>query len=197
LPSCRNEDAKDIKIENCIGFTWVPLGLAGLLTIDRGSKRKVYASLAIVEPTLVASRSRGCKAFQATDSIQVTTLSKGLSRAPVFIFRTVNDALQFYYCMPTLKHLFDASSDETSRYTRLIEVTPHIIGRTVYVKFQYTCGDTARQNMVIIATQRACQDFLHSISSKDLGIVDFQIEVNFHLTKSYRGEMSKTLVVSK
>jgi hydroxymethylglutaryl-CoA reductase len=176
LPSCRNEDTKDIKIENCIGFTQVPLGLAGPLTILRESKRTVYAPLATVEPTLVASCSRGCKAFQATGGIKVTALSEGLSCAPVFIFRTVNDALQFYYRVPTLKPLFDASSDKTSRYTRLIKVTLHIISRTVHVKFRYTCGDAAGQNIVTIATHRACQDFLDSISSKDLGIVDFQIK---------------------
>jgi hypothetical protein len=63
LLSCRNEDTKDIKIENCIGFTRVPLGLAGPLTIDGELKSTVYAPLATVEPTLVASCSRGCKAF--------------------------------------------------------------------------------------------------------------------------------------
>jgi NADP-dependent 3-hydroxy-3-methylglutaryl-CoA reductase len=183
LPSCRNEDTKDIKIENCIGFTRVPLGLAGPLTIDGESKRTVYAPLATVEPTLVASCSLGCKAFQATGGIQVTALSEGLSRAPVFIFRTFNDALQFYYHVPTLKPLFDANSNKTSRYARLIDITPHIIGRTVHVKFRYTCGDAAGQNMVTIATHRACQDFLDSISSKDLGIVGFQIEGQFSSDK--------------
>ena len=68
---------------------------------------------------------------------------------------------------------------------------------TVHVKFQYTCGDAAGQNMVTIATHRACQDFLHSIFSKDLGIVDFWIEGQFHPIKSYREEMSKMLVVSR
>jgi hydroxymethylglutaryl-CoA reductase len=85
--------------------------------------------------------------------------------------------------MPTLKPLFDASSDKTSRYARLINITPHIIGRTVHVKFRYTCGDAAGQNMVTIATHRACQDFFDSISSKDLGIVDFQIEGQFSSDK--------------
>jgi hypothetical protein len=55
LPSCCNKDTKDIKIKNCIGFTQVPLGLAGLLTIHRELKRTVYASLATVKPTLVTS----------------------------------------------------------------------------------------------------------------------------------------------
>jgi hydroxymethylglutaryl-CoA reductase len=37
--------------------------------------------------------------------------------------------------------------------------------------------------MVIIATYCACQDFLASIASKDLGIVDFQIEGQFSSDK--------------
>jgi hydroxymethylglutaryl-CoA reductase len=76
----------------------------------------------------------------------------------------------------TLKHLFDVNSDKTSQYARLIKVIPHIISRTVYIKFQYICGDAAGQNIITIAIYRACQDFLYSISSKDLGIVDFQIK---------------------
>jgi hypothetical protein len=63
LPSCRNKDTKDIKVENCVGFTQVPLGLAGPLTIHRKSKRTVYGPLATVELTLVTSCSRGYKAF--------------------------------------------------------------------------------------------------------------------------------------
>jgi len=176
MPFCRNENTKGIKIENCIGFTQVPLGLAGPLTVRGESKRTIYAPLATVEPTLIASCSRGCKAFQATGGIQVTALSEGLSRAPVFTFRSIDDALRFYHRIPALKSSFIASGEKTSRYARLVEVTPHLIGKTVHVKFRYTCGDAAGQNMVTIATHRACQDFLASASSKNLGIVDFQIE---------------------
>jgi NADP-dependent 3-hydroxy-3-methylglutaryl-CoA reductase len=183
LPSCRNKDTKDIKVENCVGFTQVPLGLAGPLTIHGKSKRTVYGPLATVEPTLVASCSRGCKAFQAMGGIKVEALSEGLSRAPVFTFRTVDDALRFYHHVPTLQSSFNTSVEKTSRYARLVEVAPHVIGRTVHVKFRYTCGAAAGQNMVTIATHRACQDFLASTASKDLGITDFQIEGQFSSDK--------------
>ncbi len=86
LPSCRDSNTEDIKIENCVGFTRIPLGLAGPLTIHGKSKRTVYGPLATVEPTLVASCSRGCKAFQAMGGIKVKALSESLSRAPVFTF---------------------------------------------------------------------------------------------------------------
>jgi hydroxymethylglutaryl-CoA reductase len=97
LPFCCNEDIKHIKIENCIGFIRVPLGLAGLLTIHGESKRIVYAPLAIVEPILVVSCSRGCKVFKAMGSIKVEALSKGLLYTPVFTFCIVDDTLRFYY----------------------------------------------------------------------------------------------------
>jgi hydroxymethylglutaryl-CoA reductase len=57
LLSCRDKDTKNIKIKNSISFTQIPLSLASLLTIHGESKRTVYAPLATVKPTLVASCS--------------------------------------------------------------------------------------------------------------------------------------------
>jgi hydroxymethylglutaryl-CoA reductase len=102
LPSCRDKDIKDIKIENCVNFTRVPLGLTSPLTIHGKSKRIVYGPLMTVKLTLVTSYSRGCKAFQVISDIKVETLSEGLSRALVFTFHTVNDAFRFYHHVLTL-----------------------------------------------------------------------------------------------
>ncbi|RFU35542.1 hypothetical protein B7463_g819, partial [Scytalidium lignicola] len=176
LPSCRDDNTKDIKVENCIGYTRVPLGLAGPLTIHGKHGRTVYAPLATLEATLVAGCSRGCKAFQAMGGVKAAVLSEAISRAPVFIFRSVDDALRFYHLVPTLQSSFQTSCEKTSRYARLFQVTPHIIGKSVHVKFSYTCGDAAGQNMVTLATHCACQEFLASEAGKDLGIVDFLVE---------------------
>jgi hydroxymethylglutaryl-CoA reductase len=93
LPSYCNEDIKHIKIENYISFIQVPFSLASLLTIYREFKRIVYAPLIIIKLTLIISYSRGCKVFEAIGGIKVKALSEGLSRAPVFTFCTINDAL--------------------------------------------------------------------------------------------------------
>ncbi|KAK0101609.1 hypothetical protein ONS95_006772 [Cadophora gregata] len=172
-PSHRNEEAKDIKIENCLGFTRGPSGLADPLTVHEKCERSVYSALATGEPTIVASCSRGCK----------EALSEGLSRTPVFTFRTVDDALRFYCHVPTLQSSFKASAEKISRYARLVEIIPHVLGRTVQVRFHYTCGAPAGQNMVTISTHRACQDFLTSTASKGLGITNFQIEGRFSSDK--------------
>jgi NADP-dependent 3-hydroxy-3-methylglutaryl-CoA reductase len=171
------EEIKGIRIENCVGFTQVPLGLAGPLSINGEHQRQtVYAPLATVEPTLVAACSRGCKAFQTSGGVQAIALSEGMSRAPVFGFSTVDDAVKFHRYVQYLKPSFQASAEGTSRYAQLIGLVPHIIGKTVHVKFVFTCGDATGQNMVTIATHRACLDWMKSADAEEFRIVDFQLE---------------------
>jgi hydroxymethylglutaryl-CoA reductase len=113
---------KGIRIENFIGFTQVPVGLAGPLRISGEHQRQtVYAPLATVESTLVAACSRGCKAFQASGGVQAIALNEGMSRAPVFAFSTVNDAVKFYQHIPYLEPCFRATAEATSRYVHLRE----------------------------------------------------------------------------
>ena len=64
--SRHGDETKGIRVENLIGFAQVPLGIAGPLEIDgHYQKGSVIAPLATVEATVVATVSRGCKAFQA------------------------------------------------------------------------------------------------------------------------------------
>jgi hydroxymethylglutaryl-CoA reductase len=73
-------------IENFVGLVSVPVGLAGPLNIQ-GSENidgEFVAPLATVEPTLVASCSRGCKAFNAFGGLQFSVLREAMSRTPVF-----------------------------------------------------------------------------------------------------------------
>lgn len=83
--------------------------------------------------------------------------------------------MKFYRYVPSLETSFRATTDGTSRQVRL---TPHIIGRTIHVKFDYTYSDATGQNMTTIATYRACQEWMDSPASKEFGIADFQLEGN-------------------
>lgn len=143
------DEGQAIKIENFIGFTSVPVGLAGPLRI-RGhyQKDEVTAPLATVEATLVASVNRGCKAFQQCGGVRAYAMSEGMGRAPVFRFATVDDAVTFCERLPILEGQLREDAEKTSRFARLIGLTPHIIGTKVHVHFEYTCGDAAGQNMV-------------------------------------------------
>ncbi|KAL5324580.1 hypothetical protein ACEPPN_009126 [Leptodophora sp. 'Broadleaf-Isolate-01'] len=170
--------ASNIKIENCVGFTSVPIGLAGPLTLNGTyqDRKTLYAPLATVEPTLVAACSRGCKLFSACGGISTAALEEGVARAPVFTFSTIDQALAFYRLVPSLLGQFQMIANRTSRHGSLVSVSPRIIGSSVHVKFTYTCGDAAGQNMVTLGTHAACMELI----SNDLpdGMIEFQLEGN-------------------
>lgn len=143
------DEGQMIRIENFIGFTSVPVGLAGPLQIHgHYQKEEVTAPLATVEATLIASVNRGCKAFQQCGGVKAYAMSEGMGRAPVFRFCTVDDAVAFCKSLPDVEGQLREDAEGTSRFARLIGLTPHIVGTKVHLHFEYTCGDAAGQNMV-------------------------------------------------
>ncbi|KAF3917240.1 hypothetical protein AA313_de0200170 [Arthrobotrys entomopaga] len=162
---------KGIKIENAIGFVQVPIGVAGPLDVQGLYQKQkcLMAPLATLEATLVASCSRGCKLLQECGGVKAAALKEGMSRAPVFRFSTMDDAVEFYRQIPGYFEQIKKSAESTSRFVRLISITPHVIGTDVHVKFVYTSGDAAGQNGTTIATQKACMDLLQN--RKDVDVV--------------------------
>lgn len=118
-----SESSKPSKaaIENCVGFVNVPVGLAGPLRVrDAGqTDDDFFAPLATVEPTLVASCLRGCKAFQRCGGARFHVLNEGMSRAPIFFFSSPDEAMLFAARVPQLQSQFTADAESTSRYARL------------------------------------------------------------------------------
>ncbi|KAH7377144.1 hydroxymethylglutaryl-CoA reductase [Plectosphaerella cucumerina] len=169
-------DLKNIRIENCIGFSKVPLGIAGPLRINstRGSS-SIYAPLATYEPTIIASCSRGCKAFNASGGVHFEVLGDGMSRAPVFTFKDPGHAVVFSREIPTLREKISTWAESTSRHVRLQDMRPTVIGSQVHVLYTYTCDDAAGQNMVTKATQHAC-DMLRRHYGDTFSIQGFFVE---------------------
>ncbi|KAF3918424.1 hypothetical protein ABW21_db0201075 [Orbilia brochopaga] len=159
-----------IKIENAIGFAQVPMGVAGPLDIHGlyQKQKNVMAPLATLEATLVASCSRGCKVLQACGGVKAAALTEGMSRAPVFRFSSIGNAVAFYKQIPGYLAQLQESAHQTSRFARLISIKPHVVGTDVHVKFVYTSGDAAGQNTTTIATQKACTDLMQSREVLDI-----------------------------
>src|SRR5690348_7195226 len=104
----RITDAGNVKIENFVGFVPVPVGIAGPLKI-RGSQTtndSFSAPLVTCEQTVVASCSRGCKAFDRCGGIEFKVLGVGMSRAPALMFSYRSDATRFVEKLPDLDSLF-------------------------------------------------------------------------------------------
>ncbi|RAH43504.1 substrate-binding domain of hmg-CoA reductase [Aspergillus brunneoviolaceus CBS 621.78] len=155
-----DHDAKpsQIQIENFIGYTRVPVGLAGPLNIRTpdGEIFKICAPMATTEAALIASCSRGCKALNASGGVEYILGREGMSRGPAFLFVNPREAQNFIDILSYVENTLSEVAELTSNHLKLVSITPHLIGCYAHVVFNYTCGDAAGQNMVSIATQRCC-----------------------------------------
>lgn len=145
-------------IENAIGAAQVPIGLAGPLRVNgEHASGDYYVPLATTEGTLVASYNRGMRLLTAAGGVRATVVDDRMQRAPVFV---MDDALG----ARDLAGWIDAHADEiraaaqaTTNVGRLVEIERYHVGPMLYLRFDYTTGDAAGQNMVGRATWAACE----------------------------------------
>ncbi len=143
-------------IENLIGATHVPLGVAGPISL-KGDPAEHYIPLATTEGALVASISRGCKAISECGGAQVIVDDVGITRGPVFKTTGIK---QSHALAEWVKNNFSslaAASESTSKYLKLIKIEPAIVGVNVYLRFYFDTTDAMGMNMATIASEKAAE----------------------------------------
>ena len=168
-------------IENYIGTLKVPLGVLGPLRVNgaRGD-RSVHVPLATTEAALVASYARGAKLLTEAGGCTARVVETSISRAPVFVFESVADALTFSRWVSDALSSFVPVVAQTTRHGEIVGVEPCVEGNRVYVSLRFTTGDAAGQNMVTIATHALCT---HIRGASPVPIVSYCIESNFSSDK--------------
>ncbi|MBI2187391.1 MAG: hydroxymethylglutaryl-CoA reductase [Acidobacteria bacterium] len=145
-------------VENPIGSVQMPLGIAGPLLI-RGEHARgtFYVPLATTEGALVRSYERGMvtltRAGGATTRIEVDENRV----CPAFIFGSVADAARFVEEIDGHLPALCVAAESTTRHGRLLRIEPRQVGREVIVTFCYHTGDAQGMNMIVKATERACE----------------------------------------
>src|SRR5579872_940759 len=83
-------------IENFIGVSQVPVGLAGPLHI-RGehASGEFFVPLATSEGSLVASYNRGMRLLNECGGVKATVVEQYMQRAPVFVLEDALEAREF------------------------------------------------------------------------------------------------------
>ncbi len=145
-------------IENFTGVAQVPLGIAGPLRIDgEHAKGEFLIPLATTEGSLVASYSRGMKVLNLSGGVKTTVCGGGMQRAPVFVFESAREARDFLVWVD--EHLDDIRkvAEATSHVARLRRIEPYLSNKFAFLRFNFSTGDAAGQNMVGKATYAAYQ----------------------------------------
>jgi hydroxymethylglutaryl-CoA reductase (NADPH) len=167
-------------IENFIGVTQVPVGLAGPLLVNgEHANGEFFVPLATTEGTLVASYNRGMKLLHESGGVTVTVVDDAMQRAPVFVFASAREARDFGVWVKDNFAEIKAKAESTTTFGKLRDIQQFPASRFLYLRFNYLTGDAAGQNMVGKATKAAC-DWIKTVYS---GIERYQLEGSFATDK--------------
>lgn len=179
LPNIENasfeeEEVVGRNIENLIGATHVPLGVAGSLKIGM---EDYYIPLATTEGALVASVSRGCKAISLSGGVQVELENVGISRGPVFKTSGITQALLLKEWLKKHFNVLAEKAIETSSHIKLLNIDSAISGRRVFVRFSFDTTDAMGMNMATIATEHIAKFIEKETKTKCLSVAgNFDID---------------------
>jgi hydroxymethylglutaryl-CoA reductase (NADPH) len=145
-------------IENFIGVAQVPMGLIGPLLVNgEHANGEFYVPMATSEGTLVASYNRGARLLNEAGGIKVSVVDDAMQRAPVFIFEDARKAREFGCWIDEHFHEIAKEAESTTSSGKLRNIQQFSAARMRYLRFNYTTGDAAGQNMVGKATFVACE----------------------------------------
>ncbi len=167
-------------IENFTGVAQIPLGFAGPLKVNgEHAIGEFLIPLATTEGTLVASYNRGCKLLNLSGGVNCTVVDDAMQRAPVFVFADSRSGREFVKWVNEHMDRIREEAEATSQIAKLIYVDPYLANKFAYLRFNFTTGDAAGQNMVGRATFAACSWIIDNFP----GIKHFYLESNFATDK--------------
>jgi hydroxymethylglutaryl-CoA reductase (NADPH) len=167
-------------IENFTGIAQVPIGFAGPIQINgEYAKGKFLIPLATSEGTLVASYNRGIKLLNLCGGVKTTVVGDAMQRAPVFVFEDARQSREFVRWVNANFEKIKEEAESTSRVAKLEYIDPYLAHKFVFLRFNFTTGDAAGQNMVGRATFAACSWIL----DKYPGVQHFYLESNLATDK--------------
>ena len=179
--SFTESEVKNRNIENLIGATQIPLGVAGplrLRTTNSTKLRTYFIPLATTEGALIASISRGCKAISGSDGVLVLVEDAGQTRGPVFKTNGLEHGLKTKLWIEKNFSLICKTAEKTSNHLKLLSITCTILGRNLFVRFSYNTTDAMGMNMVTIATQKVA-----GLIEKETKAVCLSLAGNFDVDK--------------
>ncbi|HSM50159.1 MAG TPA: hydroxymethylglutaryl-CoA reductase, partial [Thermoanaerobaculia bacterium] len=144
-------------IENFTGVAQVPIGLAGPVRVNGEHARGDFlVPLATAEGTLVASYNRGIKVLNLSGGVTATVQADCMQRAPVFVFDSAREARDFLDWIDGEMPAIREAAETTSSVARLLYIETYLVAKFAYLRFNFSTGDAAGQNMVGRATFAAC-----------------------------------------
>lgn len=177
-------DPHDLKgnCESFVGIAQVPVGLAGPLLVNgEHAQGEFLIPLATTEGTLVASYNRGIQVLNLCGGVKCTVIGDAMQRAPVFVFDDARGARDFGRWVGESLEQIRPEAESTSRIAKLQYIDTYLSNKFAYLRFNFSTGDAAGQNMVGRATFAACSWIMEHYQGAP--IRHFYLESNFATDK--------------
>jgi hydroxymethylglutaryl-CoA reductase (NADPH) len=178
--SFSEEEVKGKNIENLIGVTQIPLGVAGPIKILNSGFQipDTYIPLATTEGALVASVSRGCKAISQSGGVHVEYHNVGVTRAPVFKTSGIKQNVEVKKWLGKNYEEIKRLCESTSSHLKLLKIDSNFAGRSLFIRFSFDSEDAMGMNMATIATEKAAL-----FIEKETGIKCLSVSGNYDVDK--------------
>jgi hydroxymethylglutaryl-CoA reductase (NADPH) len=148
----------DSNIENMVGTAQIPMGVVGPLPVDGGAADgEHYLPMATTEGALLASVNRGVSTIRHAGGATARVLKSGMTRAPVFKVEDVAAAGRVSAWVREHVAELAGAAESTTSHGELQDVTPYVVGDSVFLRFSYDTKDAMGMNMATIATEAACE----------------------------------------
>ncbi|CAN5504636.1 hypothetical protein BH10BAC4_BH10BAC4_23100 [soil metagenome] len=176
-------DVKTIQknIESYIGTVEIPLGIVGPLLFrdDPEKEELVYTAAGTLEGALVASMNRGARALSLSGGFTAKALWQRMTRAPLVMFEKEEDVPIFESFIRSHFAEIKKTAESYSNHAKLLELECISFDNFVHVKFTYSTGDAAGQNMTTVCTWHAML-FIVDKFTREAGIrlMDWILEGN-------------------
>jgi hydroxymethylglutaryl-CoA reductase (NADPH) len=188
-------------IENLVGSLNVPLAITGPLLINGNyAKGLFYVPFATTQGTLVESYHRGMIAITLSGGANTFLQENKIDITPGFIFDSVTKMPDFISWVNKSFEDIKSIAESTTKYGKLINIKPYVIGKKILLNFVYTTGDASGLNMINIATYKVCEYIMQNYK----GIVNYYLRSNlssdkkpsfFNLINSYGKRITAEIII--
>ena len=152
------ENLQNKNIENFIGSTELPLGIAGPIKVKgENSNGEYFLPLATTEGALVASVSRGCKLINLSGGAKTDLEYIGTTRAPLFSVKDLKTARKFIGWINKNIEKLEKLVSKVDPFVKLIKIEPFSSGRNIWLRIYYNTFDAMGMNMATQASQKIAE----------------------------------------
>jgi hydroxymethylglutaryl-CoA reductase (NADPH) len=150
-------------IENLVGATHLPLGIAGPSRVNGGhANGSYYVPFATTEGTLVSTYQYGMRAITEAGGANAHVLADSLDITPCFLLADARQAISFARWLEDHLAELRTVAAQTTAHGRLVEISAHVFGRRVFARFIFETGDAMGMNMVNISVDHVCRHVLEA-----------------------------------